>query len=147
MRNGSAASSKTGLFLMEIIIMLLFFTLCAAVCMRMFAAAQVNSDYSRDLSEASLRAQSVAECYKAAEGDLGATAELLGLGQDALAGETLTIYYDPAWEPGESREEAAYTLTADLEKGAQTAEISVVKSGEEEALFAIEVKAVRLYGN
>jgi hypothetical protein len=35
-----SSSSRSGLFLIEMVLVILFFSICAAVCMRVFAAAR-----------------------------------------------------------------------------------------------------------
>ncbi|MDO4552018.1 MAG: hypothetical protein Q4C22_00620 [Bacillota bacterium] len=147
MRGRRTASARTGLFLAELIIMLLIFALCAAVCMRMFGAAQVNSDRSRDLNWASLRVQSAAECYKAAGGDVAETARLLGrqetpagAGEDPSAGSCVLSYYDGEWAAAEE-EEAAWVLCLDVvEEG--LADIWVSPADEEEKFFYIRTGVV-----
>jgi len=62
----------------ELIIVILFFSVAAAGCVMLFAEAYKDGAYSRDLSAAMVEAQNAAECFKAAEGDLEKTAELLG---------------------------------------------------------------------
>ncbi len=94
--NNLKSRSKSSLFLMELIIVLMFFSLCAATCMQIFANAKVKTDYSRDLTNASFAAESVAEVYKACGGDLEATAKKCG---DAdVNGSEMHVYYDKDWK-------------------------------------------------
>lgn len=151
--------SKTSLFLMELILMTLFFSLSAAVCMRVFAYAGQTSEYSGNLSEASLLAQSAAECYKSAGGDLDGAAETLlsALGLEAGApclafsddGETacaaiggtpvpsrenrrFILYFDADWRPLASAEaETAFALV--LEDTGGSALIRVGKAVDSES--------------
>ena len=69
--------SKTPLFLMELLIMLLVFSISAAICLQVFAGARRISDESRRLDLAVMQAQTAAECWKASHGNLDKTAELL----------------------------------------------------------------------
>ena len=69
--------SKTPLFLMELIIMLLVFSISAAVCLQVFSGAKKISEESRKLDAAVMQAQTAAECWKASYGDLEKTAEML----------------------------------------------------------------------
>lgn len=71
--------SKTPLFLMELIIMLLVFSVSAAICLQVFSGAKKISDESRKLDIAVMQAQTVAECWKASYGDLEETAERMGV--------------------------------------------------------------------
>ena len=58
--------SKSGLFLMELVIAIGFFAVASAVCAQLFAHAHTTSRNSRDLSMAVVVAQSAAESFKAA---------------------------------------------------------------------------------
>lgn len=72
------SNSRTGLFLIELVIIIMFFAISATVCMKLFAFAYTMTEYSSDISHAATAAQNTAECFKAAEGDMVKTAELLG---------------------------------------------------------------------
>jgi len=61
--------SKSGLFLMELIILICFFALAAVICVQLFAAAHTISRRSADIQMAVLHAQNVAEAFKAGEYD------------------------------------------------------------------------------
>ena len=71
--------SKTPLFLMELVIMLLVFSVSAAICLQVFACAKRISEDSGRLDAAVIQAQTVAECWKATHGDLEKTAEMIGV--------------------------------------------------------------------
>lgn len=70
--------SKTPLFLMEVLIMLLVFSICAAVCLQLFAGAKGISEGSKNLDMAVVHAQKAAEYWKSTHGDLKETASLMG---------------------------------------------------------------------
>lgn len=57
-------SGKTGLFLMELMISLLIFAVCACVCAAIIAKASSSISQSRDLSNALILAQNKAELIK-----------------------------------------------------------------------------------
>lgn len=57
-------SGKTGLFLMELMISLLIFAVCACVCAAIIAKASSGISESRDLSNALILAQNRAELIK-----------------------------------------------------------------------------------
>lgn len=61
--------SKSPLFLMELTIVILFFSLSAAICMKVFSVAKVRTDFARDVSNAGFAAESIAECLKADAAD------------------------------------------------------------------------------
>jgi uncharacterized protein (DUF2147 family) len=128
---------KSSLFLMELTVAVLFFSICAAVCMRVFAAAKTNADYSRNLTNASIKAQSAAEGYKHSAGRLDAVAEILG---GSVEGNRVTVLYGPDWNRASDGESAAFILTLDqTDSGVylKSALVTVVKAGETERLFSI----------
>lgn len=67
MRN--KASSRSGLFLMELIISILFFSLAGAVCVRLFVNAHIVSRDSVELNHALEWTQNVAEAFYGCNGD------------------------------------------------------------------------------
>lgn len=93
-----ATSSRSGLFLIELIAAIGLFALASAVCVQLFAQAHLISEESRNLSQAMLRAQSAAECFKAAAGDLEHAFALLGEG-DLTDEGALVVRYDGDWRP------------------------------------------------
>lgn len=128
--------SKSSLFLMELIIAILIFSLCAAVCMQVFAAAKKASNQSSELSHAVMCAQSVVETYKAASGDLGETARIYGA--QLAAADEVTASFGTDWERTDS--EAAYTLSLIvLEDG--TACAQVYKAGSAELIYSLLTRA------
>ena len=88
---------------MEMITVILFFSICAAICVSAFAKARVTADSSRTLNDAVIQASNTAEAYKAADGDLQKTAELINGAADGSmiaaeaetsgAEERLTVSY------------------------------------------------------
>ena len=62
--------TRSGLFAIELLIAVGVFSLCAAICVGLFVRSEVMSQESADLTRAVSEARSVAECFKAAGGDL-----------------------------------------------------------------------------
>jgi hypothetical protein len=86
---------------LELVLNLVIFVFCAAICLQVFATGYESSRHSSDLSHLSINCESIAEQFKAAGGDLGAVAAAYG----ALAPDgsgTCRVYFD-----------ADYALTAD----------------------------------
>ncbi len=93
---------KSSLFLMELIIAILFFSLSAAVCVQLFATAYRISAESTYRDAATLQAQSMAALFCAADGELDAVltytnaSEVAGsegeyIGNITLDNETYTV--------------------------------------------------------
>ena len=76
--------SKSSLFLMELIIALLFFSLASTVCIRLFVKAHSLSSQTVDMNHAVNYAQNMAETFIGCDGDLQAM-------QTILSGSELTL--------------------------------------------------------
>lgn len=112
------------LMLVEMIFAIGFFAVIAAVCVSLFAGAWQTAAESREETGAILAAQSAAECFKYAGGDLQKAAVYLGA--DVTESGTLTLGYDSDWEISDG--DAAYRLEMSAkreENGLLTANISV----------------------
>ncbi|MCR5675444.1 MAG: hypothetical protein K6G16_07035 [Lachnospiraceae bacterium] len=111
-----SSKSNTALFLMEMIVVICFFSLVAVICVRLFAAAGIASDHSVDLNHAVRAEESLAEVWISCGGDLEKTAALFPqaqLGQDNRSpmNGTLTLYYDSEWQITGADSPAAYRIT------------------------------------
>jgi len=90
--------SRSTLFLIEQLIVVAIFAICAAACVRIMSHSYFMARDSRNLSIAILIAESCAESYKAASGDLRIVAELLGGAIIAIdSRDVLTLFYDSGW--------------------------------------------------
>ena len=70
------ARSKSGLFLMELIIAICFFAVASAICIQLFAHAHNLSQRSKGIQMAVINAQSVAEGFRGLHGDVDSLANL-----------------------------------------------------------------------
>ena len=102
--------SKSALFLMEQLIVIGVFAICASACVWILTTSYMTAKDSRDLSFAMLAAESAAETYKAAGGDIAKVSDILG-GSVALVddAETLYLFYNSDWHDCTS-EDAVYML-------------------------------------
>ena len=73
-------SSKSGIFLMELILSILFFSIAAAVCVKLFVTSHQLSDQSVNLNYAVAMTESIAEAFYGCNGNVG---ELESLFPDA----------------------------------------------------------------
>ena len=64
-------SSKSGIFLMELILSILFFSIAAAVCVKLFVTSHQLSDQSVKLNHAVAMAESIAEAFYGCNGNAG----------------------------------------------------------------------------
>ncbi|MCL2004153.1 MAG: hypothetical protein FWG72_09160 [Oscillospiraceae bacterium] len=97
---------KTSLFLMELLIAITVFAVCAAVCTAIFTDAFLTAKDAGDLNYALIAAKNGAETYKTVKSP-EETAAVLGGG--ALGPGSAAVYYDGSWQVcGEP--DAAYVL-------------------------------------
>ena len=118
--------SKSAIFLFELMIVILVFTLAAAVCIKIFVGAFSMSTESHDLTMSSINAQTMAEYYKAGNTDIE------------------PLYFDNDRNPtGEAG--AVYTVELDEQERAagskmREAYVNVYKENLDGAIFSLHVK-------
>ena len=121
--------SRSTLFLMEQLVVILVFAICSAVCVTIFVESYQMERHSLDMNYALLAAGSGAECYKASGGDTRKAAERLS-DFSVFSGGAAAVYYDEDWNPcGEAG--AFYVLRITPESSLR-AEITVGKADGEE---------------
>ena len=149
--------TKTSLFLLELMISLLLFSFCAAICVQIFHASNKRTNSADDLSKAVFQATTAAELYKANGGDIEALSEHFGVSHSFYSNGVLSVYFDENWNETlqlmlrASLFSAGYTLTI-ADNGDKSAEINVIRSATtpndreiatvNELIFGITVKAV-----
>lgn len=129
--------SRAPLALIEQTVMVLAFTLAAALCLRAFVLADGISRQVEATDQAVLWAESAADTLKARNGDLAQAAAELG---GKFDGQRWTILLDENWQA--TAGEPAYTLTAKPVESGQLllgkAQIDVAeKNGD--SLFSLAV--------
>jgi len=87
-------SHGSGLFLIEMIIAIGFFSLACAVCVQLFVKGHLMSVESNDISRSVIYAQNAAEAFKATDGDINDTAKLLGA---TAMGDRIILGFDENW--------------------------------------------------
>ena len=135
--------SRSSLFLMEMIIAILFFSLASAVCIQLFAKSHLLNGRTVNQNHAVVQAQNLAESYLALEGDLEQIAPLFEQAILDGANSTLTLSFDSEWNPV-TVENATFQATLMgspvNDAGLITADIAVYKIDEpESALYALQV--------
>ncbi len=133
-------SAKSSLFLMELITAIFFFALSAAICLRIFSVASTMNQSNRNLDQAVYKAESLAEIFKAAGGDLAKTAAIYG-GFGAVTGNTMRIGFDKDWKPVLQGKEYVYKLELVMEEFPylRSAWITLSKADDDE-IFRLPVK-------
>ena len=133
--------SKSTLFLMELIIVIFFFSICAAICVNVFGSAQQMARDSHNLSNAVMAARSSGGCYKSADGDISAAVDLL---DGAMSADRGIVYYDKEWQQVASADESRFYLLIDsLERSGEAVVAVFENDSSEDALFQLQVKTSR----
>jgi len=103
--------SKSTLFLIEQLIVVAVFAICAMACVRILTTAYFYARDSRDISHALIVAENVAESFKAVSGDLDMTASLVDGVVTGHAGNFLhvVVNFDQDWNVA-GDEDAYYVL-------------------------------------
>ena len=124
--------SRTSLVLMEQLIMILVFSLAAALCMQAFVLADRISRENGQRDRAVFEARNVAEILKMNEGDIEkASQEIGGFGSPEL----WCVCYDEDWNKTENQADCMYCLEIhrldEVIEGLGQAQVCVVKAGEQ----------------
>ncbi|HWQ50760.1 MAG TPA: hypothetical protein VN369_03055 [Terriglobales bacterium] len=114
---------RGALLLMELALSIFIFSVCAGICLRVFAYARSIAQDSRALSGAVLAATTAAERYRAAGG-----------------GKPVSVRYGEDWDEDETGP-YRLTLSERPEGGAK-----IVVEGEAGVLYTLTVKAVNRGG-
>ncbi len=134
-RNRAQSSS---LFLMELILAILFFSITSAVCVQFFVKSHLLSKESKTLSQAVSECSGIAEITSVSDSADAAAALLRDRYPDSdtgqAAGSPAVIYYDGSFSPCEEGD-AVYTLEAVLaeEDGMLSARMKV--TGPDDSLI------------
>ena len=126
--------SKSGLFLMEMIFVLLFLGLTCGICVRLFAASYQSRQKAREYDHIQELTTSIGEVL---EGSQGTPEDFQDLFPDGnISGDTISCYFDKKWD-SVSQEEAVYvlTLTLALTENQKSADLLFQKVAQEASLF------------
>ena len=129
--------NRTTLSLMELTLMLLLFAVAAAVCLRAFALSDRLSRQAEQRDRAVLWAQTMAETWKAMDGDLAQAETLYG----ESSGDGWTVCLDSGWTWTEDAASAVYRaeLREEPEDGLlQKARITVRELEGDRCIYELE---------
>lgn len=131
-------NTRSSLFLMELIIAILFFSLGSAVCVRAFVQAHLTSQTARDLSFASSGVSSAASVVRYAGSGLS---DLQAYYPTAISdGDETVVYYDSGFSPCDGGD-AAYILRILTTRadGAENAHIRMLNASSE-LIYELELR-------
>lgn len=134
-------SSGSGIFLMEMILVVFFFIICAGICILVFVKADNMSRTARDLNQGVIAAESIAEIWKQ-EGVEGLSQRMNAAAYDS---DSAGVYWDRNWEPAETPEQAAYAALISWQETGQMAdaEIIIKRTQDSRELFTMTVSHYR----
>lgn len=125
--NKNLPKSKTALFLMELIIVILFFSIASAVCMQLFARSHTIGQQTRELNHAVAIAQSYAEVMRGTDGSMES---ILAAFPDAVAEDNyFEVFYDSDFQ------------VCDPSSAAYVSDVTITPNG---AIQNMEIRIVRL---
>ncbi len=124
-------SSKTKLFLIELIVVLFFFAVSSVVCVNLFARARLMSIESADTTNALLKAQAAAEMIRG-----GGDPRAVNIFDQAVENANgYTVYYDRSWANAPGSAEAAYRMDVTFTGSERLVKAQItVRKGEVELL-------------
>ncbi len=96
--NKDTGRSRTSLFLMEMIVTVLFFSLASAVCVQCFVNAHVIGRETQELNHAVAAATGFAEVMRGTDGDIDS---IIAVYPEAVKGDDsyFTVFYDADFLP------------------------------------------------
>lgn len=102
-------SSGTGMFMMEMMMVVFCFILCATTCILVFVKSNRLSRYAHDTNQGVLAAESIAEVWKA-EGGEGLVRRLHAVSPGATKAGAgwYRMYWDRDWKVTAAAEHAVY---------------------------------------
>ena len=142
MRRFKPQKRRVNLFFIELIVAILFFMLCATVCVLLFVKSHTISAGAGDVNHAVLQAQTAASALRGGEGDPAKEQKNLKkvFPEGRQDGDTFTVWYDKDWKPCEAAA-ASYRLTLrKTEKNSfPQGEINVNTVKDDSVLYSLEV--------
>jgi len=112
MNTANRSKSKSSLFLMEMIVTILFFSIASAICVRLFAESHILSRQADELNMAVAVSQSFIEVMRGTDGSMDALLEQFP-DAERINNDVLEQYYDTDYNECTS-EEACYVAEITL---------------------------------
>lgn len=128
-------ASRSGLFLIELILSIFFFIIATAVVLQLFVKSHILSKDTVSINNAILYSQNMSEVFLANDGDFAKVKELYS---DVLEdkGECIVILFDKDWTPITDSENttALYSVVADYANDGSFSYLNVYVNGYSESL-------------
>ncbi|MBR4720002.1 MAG: hypothetical protein IKP31_07160 [Lachnospiraceae bacterium] len=127
----NAGRSRTSLFLMEMIVTVLFFSLASAVCVQCFVNAHVIGRETQELNHAVALATGYAEVMRGTDGDIDS---IIAIYPEAVKGDDsfFEVFYDENFIP------------CDSDSASYVGDVTLIPNG---AIQNMNIKIARLNDN
>lgn len=102
-------AKRSSLFLLELIIAILFFSLTSAVCVQFFVRAHLISRQTRELNQALEKVSGCTEIFLAGDDFTDVFGDAVSCSQNPDGSADYTLYYDDSWQLC-TEADAAYEL-------------------------------------
>ena len=134
-------NSRTSLFLMELIIVILFFALASAICLRLFVGAHLLAESDRNLNHALVWSQNFSECFYGCKGRILQMRNqypnaFVSLADNETDG-SIVVFFDENWNQVDN----------ELEVASYEAVIVIKKATAEEVYSDVNTYGVKLLGD
>jgi hypothetical protein len=136
-------STTTRALFLELVLDLAIFSICAIICLQVFAGAHLESVRSAAFSRLGIEAQEIAEAFKSGTDDV-ATLALRPASQ--REGDAVVWYYDQDLSPT-SRDEAYFILTCVIDDSQSVKQARITLREGADQLFEYEVSSYRRAGS
>lgn len=132
-------TTRSSLFLLELMIAILFFSLGSAVCVQVFVKAHTLNESARDLNFASTQVSSAASVIKYADGTLSSLQKYYPHMQETPEG--FTIFYDREHQECDEEDRAFYRLSITLEEqeSMKIAHLQMKKQKDNSLLYELKL--------
>lgn len=128
--------ASSGVFMLEMIIVILFFSIASVICVGLFVEARLLSSQSAQLSNAANLCRNAAECVRAVGDDPAALNGLLG---GAAQGEDYIICYNSEMEAvEETSPDARYRLIIDFDRQQEMLYADITLSEQNDPLYTLQ---------
>ncbi|MCR5001676.1 MAG: hypothetical protein K6A71_07775 [Lachnospiraceae bacterium] len=133
-----AGRSRSSLFLMEMIVTILFFSLAAAICVRCFVSAHMMGKETYELNHAIAIATGYAEVMRGTDGDINS---IQAVYPDSVKVDDsyLMIFYDSSFNPCDP-ETAVYAgdVTLTPNGAIQNMHVKIIRVEDSEIIYELD---------
>jgi hypothetical protein len=113
---GKQNASRTGLFLIELILSIFFFIIAAAVVLQLFVNSHFISNKTISINNALLYSQNMSEVFLSDNGNFDSVKDLYSnqlVEVPSTSDNIILLLFDKSWLPINDFEDAQYSIVAD----------------------------------